>query len=120
MAKILIVADDAGQRRAVHNVLEPLGMILEASTSKEALRMVASEKPELMLVDVVMTEMDGISIMRAAHFLDPDLPIVMLAGENTIETARRTLGDGRSAYIKKPFDPEGLREAIRRQFIKKN
>src|ERR1017187_3779643 len=46
--KILVVADDAGQRRVVHDILEPLGTILEASTDKEALRLVSTEKPELM------------------------------------------------------------------------
>jgi DNA-binding NtrC family response regulator len=118
--KILIVADDAGQRRVMHGILEPMGTILEASTSKEALRLVAAEKPDLMMLDVVMTEMDGISIMRAAHFLDPALPIVMLAGEHIIETAKRALDNGSSAYIKKPFVPEEVREAVRRLFIRKS
>jgi CheY-like chemotaxis protein len=117
--KILVVADDAGQRRVVHGILEPLGTILEASTDKEALRLVSTEKPELMLLDVVMTEMDGISIMRAAHFLDPALTIVMLADEHIIETARRTLDKGPTAYVKKPFDPEGLRDEVRRLFTRR-
>jgi DNA-binding NtrC family response regulator len=42
----------------------------------------------------------------------------MLAGENVLETARRAFDDGPSAYIQKPYDPEGLRDAIRRLFIK--
>ena len=116
--KILIVADDAGQRRVVRGILEPLGTILEASTGKDALRLVAAEKPELMLLDVVMTEMDVPSIVRAARFLDPVLLIVMLTGEHVIETAKRALYDGTNAYIKKPFDPEGLRDEVRRLFIK--
>jgi CheY-like chemotaxis protein len=116
--KILIVADDAGQRRAVRGILEPLGTILEASNGKDALRLVANEKPDLILLDVARTELDGFTIMRAARFLDPHLLIAMSSDEHNIETAQRTLGNvGIGAYIKKPCDPEGLRNEVRRLFV---
>ena len=111
---ILLVDDDADLRRVVRGILQPLGRIIEASNGKDALRMTAVEKPGLMLLDVAMAEMDGLSVMKAARFLDPALPIVMLTGEHDLETAKRALDDGASAYITKPFDPEGLREEARR------
>src|ERR1700733_4907893 len=55
--KILVVDDDAEQRRVVHGILEPMGTILEASNGKDALRLVAAERPQLMLLDAAMSEM---------------------------------------------------------------
>lgn len=117
--KILLVGDNTDQRRVVHGILEPMGTILEASNGKDALRLIATEKPEMMLLDAAMVDLDGLSIMRAAHFLDPALPIVLLTEEHDTESAKSVLANGISAYIAKPFYPEGLRDKVRRLFTMK-
>jgi len=115
--KILIVDDDADMRRVVRGILEPLGDILEASNGKEALRVIAAGKPELMLLDVAMPDMDGFDVLKAAHFLDPALPIVMLTGETDLAMAKSALDDGARAYVTKPFDAVALRDEVRRHFV---
>jgi CheY-like chemotaxis protein len=118
--RILVVAGDAGQLRDLRGILEPLGAILEAPTCRHALRLVATEKPDLMILDEALAEMDGVSVTQAAHFLDPALPIVILAEEpGLLEAGRRPLGDGPSAYVKKPADPAALRDEVRRLFTRK-
>jgi DNA-binding response OmpR family regulator len=115
--KILIVDDDADMRRVVRGILEPLGEILEASNGKDGLRLIATERPALMLLDVAMPDLGGLDILKAARFLDPGLTIVMLTGETGLESAKRALDDGASAYITKPFDADVLRDEIRRLIL---
>ena len=116
--RILVVAGDPGQRRDLRGILEPLGVVLEASACKQALRLVATERPDMMLLDEALAEMDGISVTQAAHFLDPALPIVILAGERPREDAKRPPGGGPGGYVKKPVDPLALRDEVRRLFTR--
>jgi DNA-binding NtrC family response regulator len=115
--KILIVDDDADMRRVVRGILASLGEILEASNGKEALRLIAAERPSAMLLDVAMSDLGGLAVLNAARFLDPALPIVMLTGETGLETARSALNDGARAYITKPFDAVFLRDEVRRLLV---
>ena len=117
--KILVVGGDASQRRVVYGIVEPLGTIYEAANGKDALRLVAAEKPELMLLDAEIPDFAGLSIVTAARFLDPGLPILLLTGAGFAETDPRILDDGIRARIAKPIDPEGLRDEIRRAFVGK-
>lgn len=114
MKRILVVDDDADMRRVVRMILEPLGRIIEASNGEDALRLVADEKPGLMVLDVMMAGMDGLAVVRAARLLDAALPIVMLTGGSDMETAKRALDDGARAYFTKPFDADGLLGEVRR------
>ena len=111
--KILIVDDDADIRRVVRGVLEPLAEIFEAPNGEEALRLIADEKPGLMVLDVSMAGMGGLAVLRAARRLVPSLPVLMLTGESDIEVAKSALDEGARAYITKPFDPLLLREEAR-------
>jgi two-component system KDP operon response regulator KdpE len=115
--KILIVDDDADMRRVVRGILEPLGQILEASNGKDALRAIVADMPELMLLDVGMPEMDGYDVLKAAHFLNPALPILMLTGETDLSMAKSALDDGARAYVTKPFDAVALRDEVRRLVV---
>jgi CheY-like chemotaxis protein len=112
--RILVVDDDADIRRVVRGILDPLAEISEASNGLDALRMAASEKPDLMLLDVDMADIDGLAVLKAAHLLYPDLAIMMLTGKNDLEVAKSALDDGARSYVTKPFDAVVLREEVRR------
>jgi DNA-binding response OmpR family regulator len=88
--------------------------VLEASNGKDGLRMLADNKPHLMLLDVVMPEMDGLAVLKAARALAPLLPVVMLTGGSDMSTAKTALDHGASAYITKPFDSDALCAEVRR------
>ncbi len=111
---ILVVDDDEDIRRVVRRVLEPLGRVIEAANGTEALRLVAAESPGLVILDVVMTEMDGFAVLRDARRIDPALPVVMLTGESDMTSAKRALDGGANAYITKPFDLDGFYGEVRR------
>ena len=112
--KILLVDDDPDIRLVLRGALVASGALLEASNGRDALRLIRTEKPRLVLLDVTMPEMDGIETLRAARGIDPDLVVVMLTGECDVSIAKRALDAGARAYVTKPFDETYLRAEVRR------
>lgn len=111
---VLVVDDDADLRKVLRRLLEPLGRILEAADGADALRLVKAEKPALMLLDVAMPGMDGLTVLEDALSIDPKLIVVMLTGETDLHVARRALDCGAKEYVTKPFDPATFGAEIRR------
>lgn len=110
--KILIVDDDAETRRVLGYVLAPVGAVIEAGDGADALLKIRSEKPRLVLLDVVMPEMGGLDVLQSALALIPTLMVVMLSGQADIGIAKSALDRGARAYITKPVDPQQLRDVV--------
>jgi two-component system response regulator AtoC len=102
--KILVVDDDDDVRQALVGALQALAEVLGAADGREGLRLLAAEKPGLMLLDVAMPELNGIEVLAAARDFDPNLVVVMLTGESDLSVAKRTLEMGARTYVTKPFD----------------
>lgn len=111
--KILVVDDDESVRQTVRCVLGPIGEILEASSGAQALRLIESNRPRLILADVSMPGMDGLALLAAAHRIAPSAIIVMLTAERDVAVAKTALADGARAYVTKPFDIQSLRAQVR-------
>ncbi len=112
--KILVVDDDADQRRTIHLALEALCEVLEASNGREALAVINAERPCALLLDIGMPEMGGLAVLRAAHDLSPAMAVIMLTGEMDLEVARSALELGARSYVTKPFDVGQLRAEVKR------
>ncbi len=110
--KILVVDDDADTRRILRYILEPLTEVVEAEGGAEALRKIKSERPQLVLLDLVMPEVSGLEVLDSGMRDDPALKIVMLTGQSDIAVARNALERGARAFITKPIDPERLCEVV--------
>ena len=110
--KILVVDDDADTRRILRYILEPLTAVIEAEGGADALRKIKSERPQLVLLDLVMPEVGGLEVLDSGMRDDPTLKIVMLTGQADIGVARNALERGARAFITKPIDPERLREVV--------
>ncbi|MFI5348923.1 MAG: response regulator [Elusimicrobiota bacterium] len=110
--KILIVDDDEDLRRMLRGALSPVCDVLEASNGLDALCLLQRERPRLMLLDMVMPEMDGLEVLSAARRAAPGTRVVMLTGDDDVDSAVAALDLGASAYITKPFDPAGLRDEV--------
>jgi CheY-like chemotaxis protein len=111
---LLIVDDDADLRAVLRRLLEPLGRIVEAADGAEALLLVKAERPALMLLDVSMPGLDGLTVLEDALSINPKLLVVMLTGEMDLHVARRALTSGAREYVTKPFDPRALSGEIER------
>jgi DNA-binding response OmpR family regulator len=114
MAPLLVVDDDPEMLLLLRRSLAVFGGHLEASNGEDALRLVRSEHPRLVLLDVTMPGMDGIVILRKARLIDPSISVVMLTGGYDVAVAKQALDGGARAYITKPFNEVYLRAEVRR------
>ncbi|MBA7477755.1 KDP operon transcriptional regulatory protein KdpE [subsurface metagenome] len=110
--KILVIDDDPGLVRLVDQVLTQQGFeVLKAGNGQEGLRLLFTEKPDLVLLDVVMPRMDGWQTCQRIREIS-DVPIVILTGERKAEDdIVRGLDYGADEYLLKPV---GNRELVAR------
>ena len=114
---ILIVDDEADIRDLVAGVLADEGFETRvAANSQEALAALAERRPSLVVLDIWLqgSAMDGIELLDAMKLRDPTLPVVMISGHGTLDTAVAAIKRGAYDYIEKPFQAEQLLVVVRR------
>src|ERR1700726_428980 len=114
---ILIVDDEADIRMLVAGVLKDEGYATrEAADSVEALNELQARQPTLVLLDIWLqnSELDGIAILRQLRAEMPSVPVVMISGHGTIETAVEAIKIGAYDFIEKPFKSDGLLLVVQR------
>lgn len=112
--KILVVDDELQIVRVARGYLEKAGYrVLTASNGKEALFVARHEKPDLVVLDLQMPEMDGLEFTRRVRAEQPDIAIIMLTAR--VEEMDRILGLelGADDYMTKPFSPRELVARVR-------
>ena len=116
MARILILEDDENVRLPVVDVLEAEGYtVLSASNGKEGLKLARREKPDLIISDIMMPELDGYGVFEALQE-DPItavIPFMFLTAKTDPADIRQGLGLGVDDYLTKPFDPEDLLDSVK-------
>ncbi|MDE1147785.1 MAG: sigma-54 dependent transcriptional regulator [Azospirillaceae bacterium] len=108
---ILIVDDEADIRMLIAGILEDEGMkTREAADADQALAAVAARRPSLIILDIWLqgSRLDGLQILDEMKRDHPDVPIVMISGHGTIETAVAALKKGAYDFIEKPFKSDRL------------
>ena len=114
-ARILIVDDEADMRDNCARILTRLGYeCVNAENGKVALDEFERQRPDLVLTDLKMPEMDGMALMARLHEIDPDLPVVMITGFASIESAVAAVREGAFDYLPKSFSVDQLRVAVER------
>jgi DNA-binding response OmpR family regulator len=117
MATILVVDDEPDIRSLVQLNLELDGhRVITAANGAEALELIADEIPDLMLLDVMMPEVDGWTVLetiKATADLDVNrIPVLMLTANDAADARVRGGIEGAIRYLTKPFQPAALREEI--------
>ncbi|CAG2086847.1 CheY-like chemotaxis protein/membrane protein implicated in regulation of membrane protease activity [Xanthomonas arboricola] len=110
-ATVLLAEDDVRNIFALSSVLEPLGVTLQiARNGREALEHLAKHEVDLVLMDIMMPEMDGLTAMRQirANRQWQDLPIIALTAKAMADDRERCLEAGANDYIAKPIDVDKL------------
>lgn len=120
MAKrVLVVDDERGVREALRQVLEYEGMeVADAANGEDAISMYSEFHPHIVLLDVKMAGMDGLQTLARLRELDGALPVVMISGHGTIQTAVEATQLGAYDFLEKPLDTDRilltLRNALQR------
>jgi len=112
MAKILIVDDEAGIRSILKRVLSKQHEVLEAGDGATAVDRVRSERPNILVCDLKMPEMDGMEVLRRVRDIDPDLVSIMITAHGTVENAVEAMKLGAFDYFRKPFDVEEVKVVV--------
>lgn len=111
---ILICDDDSDVRRLLACLLSPHYTVIEASDGREALRLIAEQRPDLVLLDLTMPGLGGLQTLKIYHATNPSLPTVVLTGHQELGIARRALTWGARSVFTKPFSTAPLLAEVRR------
>ena len=113
--RLLIVDDEPEMVESSARLLGLAGhQCVTTTVGHQALALLESERPEVLLTDLKMPAMDGLELMRRAHQIDPDLPVIVITAFASIESAVGAVKEGAFDYLPKPFSAEQLRVAVDR------
>ncbi len=115
MSKILIVDDAAFMRMMVKENLKKAGYtdFIEAGNGEEALKKFGSESPDLVLLDITMPIMDGITALKEIKALDSSAKVVMCSAMGQDSMVIEAIKLGALDFIVKPFKPERLVQTVK-------
>lgn len=115
LGSVLLVDDEAMVREATAQWLEMSGFEVSCcSRAEQALAQIDPDTPAILLTDVRMPGMDGLTLMRQALERAPDLPVILLTAHGDVDMATAAMREGAYDFIEKPFVPERLVERIQR------
>ncbi len=112
--RILITDDDLDLRELLIEAVTNWDYIADvAKDGEEALRKLRMERYDLVVCDLMMPGMDGLTLLKKIKELDPDILVIMITGYATIETAVKAIESGAYDYIAKPFRLDELMIVIK-------
>jgi DNA-binding NtrC family response regulator len=114
MANILVIDDEKSIRSTLKDILEHEGFTIEAaSNGQEALELFSKNQFDAVLCDIKMPGMDGIEVLEKLQAIANDVPVIMISGHGTIDTAVEAIKKGAFDFIEKPPDLNRLLITIR-------
>ncbi len=118
MSKILVVDDEQTICWGLEKLGQSLGaQVFVASSAEQGLRLAAESQPDLLILDVRLPGMDGLSAMQEFRRILGEAPIVVITAFGDLPTAVKAVQNGAFEYVLKPFDLEEIRGTIRRALI---
>jgi DNA-binding NtrC family response regulator len=114
-AALLAIDDEQDLLDSLRKVLGRKGFqVTTALSGPEGLALVPTVQPEVVLVDLKMPGMDGRGVLQALRKQDPNLPVILMTGFATVQTALAAVKEGAFDYLAKPFDNDQLELVLRR------
>ncbi len=116
---ILAVDDEPNVLSAIKDTLNERYNVITAKNGKEALKMIDTHAPDLIIMDVVMPEMDGLEAVRRLHMKSPfGPPVIFLSAKTGISDVEQGLKVGAFVYMTKPFSPSQLEKKVDETFAR--
>jgi two-component system chemotaxis response regulator CheY len=113
MAKVLLVDDAAFMRMRCAKLLREEGHeVIEASNGREAVEMYQTARPDAVLMDITMPEMDGLEALRAIKAVDPNAQVAMLTAMGQQAIVIEAIKSGARDFVVKPFERERVLAAV--------
>ncbi len=119
--KILVVDDDPNICLSLTDRLNAEGFeTFQALTGTDCLKIIKNQKIDLVLLDLILPDKDGIQIINLLHKDNPDLPIIILTGHGTIENAVEAMKKGAYDFLLKPGNPDHILIVVQKALERKN
>jgi len=119
--QVMFIDDEAHIRTAARQTLELMDLVVDCYENAEAaLSKMSANYPGVVVCDISMPRMDGLTLMRRVLELDRDLPVVLVTGHGDIAMAVGAMREGAYDFLEKPYSPETLTEVVRRALDKRS
>ncbi len=110
---VLICDDEEGIRESFRLILEDDYVLEFAKDGLQALEMLKTLSPAVMLLDIKMPKMHGMEILKQVKMLKPSLPVIIVTGYQSVEMAQEATRLGAADYLPKPFDSKQVLARIK-------
>src|SRR5439155_856849 len=117
--RILVVDDELGPRESLRMLLKPAYQITTADSGRAALEILSQIRPDVVILDIKMPEMDGLEVLRRVKRADPTIEVVMITAYASLETVKLALTHGAFEYLIKPFSRQDLEDVVRRALVRR-
>jgi CheY-like chemotaxis protein len=115
MAKILAIDDEPSIRNLLDTLLRRKGYdVVLAESGQKGLELLRRERPDVIILDLKMPEMDGLTVLRQIRTLDPKKPVIILTGAGTAEAEQQVRALGVTEYVEKEFSLHLLGDSLKR------
>jgi len=111
---LLIVDDEIGARESLKMVFKEDFEVLLAKTAEEAFSQMKEDTPDIILLDILLPDLDGLKVLERMKREDPDAIVIMITATRTVRTAVEAMKLGAYDYVTKPFDVDELRLIVNR------
>ena len=108
MKKILIIDDEEGVRESLKFSLKDKYRTFLASTGKEGIQCIKKENPDLVILDILLPDKNGLEILKEIKKVNNEIPVIMLTAVSQVKTAVEAMKLGAIDYITKPYDVDEL------------
>ena len=117
MALLLVIDDDPFTLECFRFLFEKTeAMVVTAETAAEGLNLFTNKRPDVVILDIRLPDQSGLEVFRRLHDQSPKVPVILMTGHGTTETAIEAMRLGAYDYILKPLDVEPLRQLIQGAF----
>ena len=113
--RLLIIDDEAVIRDGLKRVLEGESFVVETCSSGfHAIEIMQQREFDLIITDLKMPGMSGMEVLKNVRTLQPDIPVILITGYASVDTAVEAMKNGASDYISKPFGPDIILEKVQK------
>ena len=114
--QILICDDQTNIRESYKLILENDYDLVFATNGQDVLLYLQEESPDLIIMDIKMPKLDGLTTLKELKKMKPALPVLIVTGYDSVETATLAIHSGAFDYIVKPFEPEQISRSVKKIF----
>lgn len=114
MRSVLIVDDEVGTRESIKMILKNDYEVVLAKDAEEAFVQIKGHSPDVILLDIILPDIDGLKVLEKIKENDPEVVVIMITATKTVKTAVEAMKLGAYDYVTKPFDVDELRLIISR------